>query len=84
MTYEQKKKLKDLRCKAWGITEDYYYECWCGDFQLEDMYRAYRRGKNKVHKEAKEIIKDLLDILFINDCAIPSESVARAEQFLGE
>ena len=57
MTYEQKKKLKDLRCKAWGITEDYYYVCWCGDFQLEDMYRAYRRGKNKVHKETRELLR---------------------------
>ena len=34
--------------------------------------------------KAKEIIKDLLDILFINDCAMPSESKERAEQFLGE
>ena len=47
MTYEQKIKLKDLRCKAWGITENEYYCKWCGDFDLDDMYKAYRRGKNK-------------------------------------
>lgn len=47
MTYEQKIKLKDLRCKAWGITENDYYCKWCGDFDLDDMYKAYRRGKNK-------------------------------------
>ena len=47
MTYEQKIKLKELRCKAWGITENEYYCKWCGDFDLDDMYKAYRRGKNK-------------------------------------
>ena len=47
MTYEQKIKLKELRCKAWGITENEYYCKWCGDFELDDMYKAYRRGKNK-------------------------------------
>ena len=47
MTYEQKIKLKDLCCKAWGITENEYYCKWCGDFDLDDMYKAYRRGKNK-------------------------------------
>ena len=47
MTYEQKIKLKELRCKAWGITEDEYYCKWCGDFELDDMYKAYRRGKNE-------------------------------------
>ena len=47
MTYEQKIKLKELRCKAYGITENEYYCKWCGDFDLDDMYKAYRRGKNK-------------------------------------
>jgi len=42
-----KKKLISLRCKAWGITEDEYYCNQCSDFSLEDMARAYRRGKNK-------------------------------------
>lgn len=42
-----KKKLIELRCKAWGITENEYYCNQCSDFSLEDMARAYRRGKNK-------------------------------------
>ena len=42
-----KKKLIELRYKAWGITEDEYYCNQCSDFSLEDMARAYRRGKNK-------------------------------------
>jgi ribosomal protein S16 len=42
-----KEKLIELRCKAWGITEDEYYCNQCSDFSLEDMARAYRRGKNK-------------------------------------
>ncbi len=47
MTEVQKKRLIELRCKAWGITEDEYYCNQCSDFSLEDMARAYRRGKNK-------------------------------------
>lgn len=42
-----KQKLIELRCKAWGITEDEYFCNQCSDFSLEDMARAYRRGKNK-------------------------------------
>ena len=42
-----RQKLIELRCKAWGITEDEYYCNQCSDFSLEDMARAYRRGKNK-------------------------------------
>ena len=42
-----KQKLIELRCKAWGITEIEYYCNQCSDFSLEDMARAYRRGKNK-------------------------------------
>jgi hypothetical protein len=42
-----KQKLIELRCKAWGITENEYYCNQCSDFSLEDMARAYRRGKNK-------------------------------------
>jgi ribosomal protein S16 len=42
-----KEKLIKLRCKAWGITEAEYYCNQCSDFSLEDMARAYRRGKNK-------------------------------------
>ena len=42
-----KQKLVELRCKAWGITESEYYCNQCSDFSLEDMARAYRRGKNK-------------------------------------
>ena len=52
-----KKKLIELRCKAWGITEDEYYCNQCSDFSLEDMARAYRRGKNKGRAELKEAIK---------------------------
>ena len=42
-----KDKLIELRCKSWGITEGEYYCNQCSDFSLEDMARAYRRGKNK-------------------------------------
>ena len=42
-----KQKLIELRCKAWGITETEYFCNQCSDFSLEDMARAYRRGKNK-------------------------------------
>ena len=42
-----KQKLIELRCKAWGITEAEYFCNQCSDFSLEDMARAYRRGKNK-------------------------------------
>ena len=42
-----RKKLIELRCKAWGITEDEYYCNQCSGFSLEDMAKAYRRGKNK-------------------------------------
>lgn len=36
-------KLKELRCKAWGVDVTNYE--W--DFDKKDMARAYRRGKNK-------------------------------------
>lgn len=56
-----KNKLIELRCKAWGITEDEYYCNQCSDFSLEDMARAYRRGKNKgradLEKENAELRK---------------------------
>lgn len=58
-----KKKLIELRCKAWGITEDEYYCNQCSDFSLEDMARAYRRGKNKgradLEKENAELKKQV-------------------------
>lgn len=47
-----KQKLIKLRCKAWGITEAEYYCNRCSDFSLEDMARAYRRGKNKGRADA--------------------------------
>ena len=50
-----KQKLIKLRCKAWGITEDEYYCNQCSDFSLEDMARAYRRGKNKGFEKVKEL-----------------------------
>jgi hypothetical protein len=62
-----KKKLIELRCKAWGITEDEYYCNQCSDFSLEDMARAYRRGKNKgradLEKENAELKKNYEDSL---------------------
>lgn len=58
-----KKKLIELRCKAWGITEAEYYCNQCSDFSLEDMARAYRRGKNKgradLEKENAELKKQV-------------------------
>ena len=59
-----KQKLIELRCKAWGITEDEYYCNQCSDFSLEDMARAYRRGKNKGRAELEaqiEKVKHYLD-----------------------
>ena len=50
-----KEKLIKLRCKAWGITEDEYYCNQCGDFSLEDMAKAYRRGKNQGRKKIAEL-----------------------------
>lgn len=32
-------------CKNVGITEDEYFEKHCGDFEVEDMIRAFERGK---------------------------------------
>lgn len=52
-----KNKLIELRCKAWGITEDEYYCNQCSDFSLEDMARAYRRGKNKGRAELKKQVE---------------------------
>lgn len=52
-----KKKLIELRCKAWGITEDEYYCNQCSDFSLEDMARAYRRGKNKRRADLENKIR---------------------------
>lgn len=54
-----KKKLIKLRCKAWGITEDEYYCNQCSDFSLEDMARAYRRGKNKGRADLEKQIAEL-------------------------
>ena len=54
-----KKKLIELRCKAWGITEDEYYCNQCADFSLEDMARAYRRVKNKGRAELEKKNADL-------------------------
>lgn len=54
-----KEILIKLRCKAWGITEDEYYCNQCSDFSLEDMARAYRRGKNKGFEKVKELEKEL-------------------------
>lgn len=54
-----KQKLIELRCKAWGITEDEYYCNQCSDFSLEDMARAYRRGKNKGRAELEAQIEKM-------------------------
>ena len=32
-------------CKNVGITEGEYFEKHCGDFEVEDMIRAFERGK---------------------------------------
>ena len=65
-----KKKLIELRCKAWGITEDEYYCNQCSDFSLEDMARAYRRGKNKgakvKEKELNAYYQNELDEVYKN------------------
>lgn len=58
-----KEKLIQLRCRAWGITEDEYYVKQCGDFEIEDMNRVYRRGRNKVNEELekeREMIKNVM------------------------
>ena len=57
-----KKKLIELRCKAWGITEDEYYCNQCSDFSLEDMARAYRRGKNKSKAETILLSQHILEL----------------------
>ena len=57
-----KKKLIELRCKAWGITEDEYYCNQCSDFSLEDMARAYRRGKNKGKAETTLLSQHILEL----------------------
>ena len=54
-----RQKLIELRCKAWGITEDEYYCNQCSDFSLEDMARAYRRGKNKGRAELEAQIEKM-------------------------
>ena len=58
----KKKKLIELRCKAWGITEDEYYCNQCSDFSLEDMARAYRRGKNKARAEIALLSQHILEL----------------------
>ena len=57
-----KQKLIKLRCKAWGITEDEYYCNQCSDFSLEDMARAYRRGKNNGKAETALLSQHILDL----------------------
>lgn len=64
-------KLIKLRCKAWGITEDEYYCNRCSDFSLEDMARAYRRGKNKGRTDATKENAELKSRLnkYKHDCS---------------
>ena len=57
-----KQKLIELRCKAWGITEDEYYCNQCSDFSLEDMARAYMRGKNKGKAETTLLSQHILEL----------------------
>lgn len=64
-----KEKLIKLRCKAWGITEDEYYCNQCSDFSLEDMARAYRRGKNKGRADLEKANK----ALFESSCNVRSK-----------
>lgn len=65
-----KKKLIELRCEAWGITEAEYYCNQCSDFSLEDMARTYRRGKNKGRAELEAQIAELKEKLEITDLAL--------------
>lgn len=74
-------------CKNVGITLDDYYIKKCGDFEIEDMIRAFDNGRASLQNEltekdkqidyAKSIIKSLLD----NSDEYARE---RAEQFLSE
>jgi rRNA maturation protein Nop10 len=64
-----KKKLIELRCKAWGITEDEYYCNQNSDFSLEDMARAYRRGKNKGFEKGKELEAQIEKMKNCKNCA---------------
>ena len=87
-----KQKLIQLRCRAWGITEDEYYVKQCGDFEIEDMNRAYRRGRNKANDElvkSKEIIKKLLSLYFApvvtqDDLKKQDEIIEMARKFVEE
>lgn len=63
-----KQKLIKLRCKAWGITEDEYYCNQCSDFSLEDMARAYRRGKNKGFEKVKELEAQIEQMKCCGNC----------------
>ena len=42
-------------CKNVGITEDEYFIKNCGDFEIEDMIRAFENGKETRNKILKEI-----------------------------
>lgn len=44
-------------CKNVGITLDDYYVKQCGDFEIEDMIRAYNNGKAGVQQELTEMNK---------------------------
>ena len=41
------KDQEKQRCEQWGISLDEYREKQCGDFTVEDMEKAYKRGKQK-------------------------------------
>lgn len=87
-----KEKLIQLRCRAWGITEDEYYVKRCGDFEIEDMNRAYRCGRNKANEElvkSKEIIEKLLGLYFApivtqDDLKKQDEIIKQAKEFVKE
>lgn len=69
-----KKKLIELRCRAWGITVDEYYCNQCSDFSLEDMTRAYRRGKNKGRAELEETNNELKGKLVLSDMVLTDKT----------
>lgn len=58
--------------------------CEWGDDAHDCEFRHYAMEYGSKLTEAKDIIKELLDVLFINDCAISSKIKCKTENFLKE
>lgn len=82
-------------CEQVGIDLDYLSICICGDFQIEDVIRAYDKGSMKLEEnerlkkeniEAKRIIKKALSYIppMTVDSWTKEESnfIKRAEDFI--